>query len=56
MGQGNCICAFRLTALILFSGVAARAAEPHPIDGFSDHSFLIEEAYNQEQGMLNETW
>ncbi|HXG51411.1 MAG TPA: transporter [candidate division Zixibacteria bacterium] len=35
---------------VLLSGPAASAAEPRPIDGFSDHSFLIEEAYNQERG------
>jgi hypothetical protein len=55
MRQGDYIYAFWLTALILFSGVAAGAAEPRPIDGFSDHSFLIEEAYNQEQGEVQHT-
>ncbi|MGH7828136.1 MAG: transporter [Candidatus Binatia bacterium] len=47
--------AFWLAALIPFSGIIARAAEPRPIDGFSDHSFLIEEAYNQERGEVQHT-
>jgi hypothetical protein len=32
-----------------------RAAGPRPIDGFSDHSFLLEEAYNQERGEVQHT-
>ncbi len=41
------------TALILFSAAAARGAEPKtPIDGIEDNSFLIEEAYNQEEGVV----
>ena len=28
----------------------SQGAEPRPIDGISDNSFLVEEAYNQEQG------
>lgn len=37
---------------IFFCAVTARADEPRPIDGISDNSFLIEEAYNQEQGVV----
>ncbi|HEX9664027.1 MAG TPA: transporter [Candidatus Binatia bacterium] len=55
MKQRNYIFAFWLAALTLFSGVTARGAEPRPIDGFSDYSFLIEEAYNQEQGEVQHT-
>jgi outer membrane putative beta-barrel porin/alpha-amylase len=41
-------------ALILFSAAsAARGEEPKtPIDGIEDNSFLIEEAYNQEPGVV----
>lgn len=35
---------------IFLSAAGGEAAESRPIDGFSDHSFLIEEAYNQERG------
>ena len=38
--------------VMLFSGDTARGDEPRPIDGFSDNSFLVEEAYNQEQGVV----
>jgi hypothetical protein len=42
-----------LAALILFSAAVARGAEPKtPIDGIEDNSFLIEEAYNQEEGVV----
>ncbi|MBI4528910.1 MAG: transporter [Deltaproteobacteria bacterium] len=41
--------------LTLFLGVTAQAADPRPIDGFSDYSFLLEEAYNQERGELQHT-
>lgn len=43
----NLFCAL----LIFFSADATRGEErKDPIDGISDNSFLIEEAYNQEQG------
>jgi hypothetical protein len=45
-----------LAALALCASVKARGAEPRPIDGFADHSFLIEEAYNQELGELQHTF
>ena len=45
-----------LAVLTLFAGVTAQAAEPRPIDGFSDHSFLLEEAYNQERGEVQHTF
>jgi len=56
MKQGRYIFALWLAVLTLFSGVMARAAEPRPIDGFSDHSFLVEEAYNQERGEVQHTF
>jgi hypothetical protein len=37
---------------MLFFGAAAEAAEPRPIDGIEDNSFLVEEAYNQEPGVV----
>lgn len=43
---------FILAALIFFSAAGAWGAEPTPIDGISDNSFLIEEAYNQEPGVI----
>jgi len=49
------IFAFWFAALALLSGEKARGAEPRPIDGFADHSFLIEEAYNQELGEVQHT-
>jgi hypothetical protein len=55
MSQRKYVFAFWLAVLILFSSVTARAAEPRPIDGFSDHSFLLEEAYNQERGEVQHT-
>jgi len=39
-------------ALILFSSTGARGAEPTAIDGIADNSFLVEEAYNQEPGVI----
>lgn len=41
-----------IASVLLISALQAitQAAEPRPIDGISDNSFLIEEAYNQEQG------
>ena len=38
-------------AISLAAG-ASRAAEPRPIDGISDNSFLVEEAYNQDPGVV----
>lgn len=38
--------------LIFSSAAAAQGAEPTPIDGISDNSFLVEEAYNQEPGVI----
>jgi hypothetical protein len=44
---------FICAALIFFSAAAARGGEPKtPIDGIEDNSFLIEEAYNQEEGVV----
>jgi hypothetical protein len=39
-------------AWMSFTAAMARAAEDRPIDGISDNSFLIEEAYNQETGVV----
>jgi hypothetical protein len=39
--------------LIFFSAAPVRGAEPKtPIDGIEDNSFLVEEAYNQEEGVV----
>ena len=38
--------------ILLFSITTTVHAEDRPIDGISDNSFLIEEAYNQEQGVI----
>jgi len=40
--------------LVLFFVAAARGAEPNetPINGIEDNSYLIEEAYNQEPGVI----
>lgn len=44
---------FVFAALILFSAASAHGAESkNPIDGIEDNSFLIEEAYNQEPGVV----
>ncbi len=47
---------FWLLALFCFVsfafGVVAEAQEARPIDGIADNSFLIEEAYNQEAGVV----
>src|SRR5919197_2887218 len=37
---------------LLFSASSNVRADDRPIDGISDNSFLIEEAYNQEQGVI----
>lgn len=52
MGKNNWISALCSAIVILFSGVSARGDEPRPIEGIEDNSFLIEEAYNQEQGVV----
>jgi hypothetical protein len=44
-----------IAVLTLLSGVTARAAEARPIDEFSDHGFLLEEAYNQDRGEVQHT-
>jgi Putative MetA-pathway of phenol degradation len=38
--------------ILLFSITTTVRADDRPIDGISDNSFLIEEAYNQEQGVI----
>jgi hypothetical protein len=44
---------FACLLLIFFSAAAARGAEPKtPIDGIEDNSFLVEEAYNQDPGVV----
>ena len=44
------ICAC-IAAAVLYS-IPARAAEKSPIEVIEDHSFFIEEAYNQEAGLV----
>jgi hypothetical protein len=41
-----------LSAALLCSLPMSVTADDRPIDGISDNSFLIEEAYNQEQGVV----
>ena len=45
---------FRLCSVlvILFVGTSTQAAEQRPIDGIEDNSFLVEEAYNQDPGVV----
>ena len=44
---------FIFSLLIFFSAAAARGAEPKsPIAAIEDNSFLVEEAYNQEEGVV----
>jgi outer membrane putative beta-barrel porin/alpha-amylase len=38
--------------VIFFSAITARGAEPRPIEIIEDNSLLIEEAYNQEPGVV----
>jgi hypothetical protein len=49
-----------LKALLLFLSVclsaSAHTAEKRPIDAIEDNSFLIEEAYNQEPGVVQHIW
>ena len=52
MRQRQPLLRFCLGLVILFFSAVAQAAEPRPIDGVEDNSFLIEEAYNQEQGVV----
>jgi hypothetical protein len=46
-----CFCSF-LGLSLLLCAVAARGAEKDPIEVLADNSFLIEEAYNQEPGVV----
>jgi len=41
-----------LSAVVIFFSATAWGAEPRPIEIIEDNSFLIEEAYNQEPGMV----
>lgn len=41
-----------LGAMVWLAGAAANAADERPIDVIEDNSFLIEEAYNQEPGVV----
>lgn len=52
MSRRRRILNFISAGLIFLSAAAARGAEPSPIDGISDNSFLVEEAYNQEPGVV----
>ncbi|HWH76104.1 MAG TPA: hypothetical protein VNT76_01990, partial [Candidatus Binatus sp.] len=45
-----------LSALLLIGANLAAAAEERPIDVIEDNSFLIEEAYNQEAGVVQHIW
>lgn len=52
MTQRRWVLAMFLSLLLLSLAVITPAAEPNPIDTISDNSFLIEEAYNQEAGVV----
>ena len=41
-----------LSAVVIFFSATAWGAEPRPIEIIEDNSFLIEEAYNQEPGVV----
>jgi len=41
-----------LAAMVWLAGATANAADERPIDVIEDNSFLIEEAYNQEPGVV----
>src|SRR6476660_8917897 len=41
-----------LSAVVIFFSATAWGAEPRPIEVIEDNSFLIEEAYNQEPGVV----
>ena len=45
-------CGTLVAALVWLVAVSANAAEKRPIDVIEDNSFLIEEAYNQEPGVV----
>lgn len=53
MGRTRRIFNLACLLLIFFPAAAAHGAEPKtPIDGIEDNSFLVEEAYNQEEGVV----
>ena len=53
MSRARQITNLLFAALTLFFSVSARGAEPKtPIEGIEDNSFLVEEAYNQEEGVV----
>ena len=53
MNRARQISNLLFAALTLFFCAPARGAEPKtPIEGIEDNSFLIEEAYNQEEGVV----
>ena len=52
MNRARQISNLLFAALTVFFSAAARGAEPAAIDGIADNSFLVEEAYNQEPGVI----
>jgi hypothetical protein len=52
MGQGKKVVRFCCALVVLFAMGMTRVAAQEPIDEISDNSFLIEEAYNQEPGVV----
>lgn len=52
MNQQRWVIAMILPLFLFSFVVTAPGAEPNSIDGISDNSFLIEEAYNQEPGVV----
>ncbi|TAK07500.1 hypothetical protein EPO44_03950, partial [bacterium] len=51
MDRRGSVIALFLSLFVFCCPAAAPAAEANPIDGISDNSFLLEEAYNQEPGV-----
>jgi len=43
-----------LSAVVILFSVTAQGAEPRPIEIIEDNSFLLEEAYNQEPGVVQQ--
>jgi hypothetical protein len=54
--KSNIIAVVVLTALLSVKPYCVTAAEERPIDVIEDNSFLIEEAYNQEAGVVQHIW
>ena len=52
MGLRSTVCLLIMMVVSFYGPAGSRAAEQQPIDVIEDNSFLIEEAYNQEAGVV----